>query len=84
MKLENFTIERVREGLIKKEFSAVELTRAYLEKIGKEDKKIGAFLTLCPDLALQRAKEIDEMIFLKKDLPTLGRSSLRNKRQYLG
>jgi len=71
MKLENFTIERVREGLIKKEFSAVELTRAYLEKIGKEDKKIGAFLTLCPDLALQRAKEIDEMIFLKKDLPTL-------------
>jgi aspartyl-tRNA(Asn)/glutamyl-tRNA(Gln) amidotransferase subunit A len=71
MKLENFTIERVREGLIKKEFSAVELTRAYLEKIGKEDKKIGAFLTLCPDLALQRAKEIDEMIFLKKDLPIL-------------
>jgi aspartyl-tRNA(Asn)/glutamyl-tRNA(Gln) amidotransferase subunit A len=71
MKLENFTIERVREGLIKKEFSAVELTKAYLEKIEKEDKKIGAFLTLCPDLALQKAKEIDEMIFLKKDLPTL-------------
>jgi aspartyl-tRNA(Asn)/glutamyl-tRNA(Gln) amidotransferase subunit A len=71
MKLENFTIERVREGLIKKEFSAAELTRAYLEKIEKEDKKIGAFLTLCPDLALQKAKEIDEMIFLKKDLPAL-------------
>ena len=71
MKLENFTIERVKEGLIKKEFSAVELTKAYLEKIEKEDKKIGAFLTLCPDLALQRAKEIDEMIFLKKNLPTL-------------
>jgi aspartyl-tRNA(Asn)/glutamyl-tRNA(Gln) amidotransferase subunit A len=71
MKLENFTIERVREGLIKKEFSAVELTKAYLEKIEKEDKKIGAFLTLCPDLALQRAKEIDKMIFLKKDLPPL-------------
>jgi aspartyl-tRNA(Asn)/glutamyl-tRNA(Gln) amidotransferase subunit A len=71
MKLENFTIERVKEGLMKKEFSAVELARAYLEKIEKEDKKIGAFLTLCPDLALQRAKEIDEMIFLKKNLPAL-------------
>jgi aspartyl-tRNA(Asn)/glutamyl-tRNA(Gln) amidotransferase subunit A len=71
MKLENFTIKRVREGLIKKEFSAVELTKAYLEKIEKEDKKIGAFLTLCPDLALKKAKEIDEMIFLKKDLPIL-------------
>jgi aspartyl-tRNA(Asn)/glutamyl-tRNA(Gln) amidotransferase subunit A len=71
MKLENFTIERVREGLIKKEFSAAELTKAYLEKIEREDKKIGTFLTLCPDLALQRAKEIDEIIFLKKDLPVL-------------
>jgi len=71
MKLENFTIERVKEGLIKKEFSAVELTKAYLEKIEKEDKKIGAFLTLCPELALQKAKEIDEMIFLKKNLPAL-------------
>jgi aspartyl-tRNA(Asn)/glutamyl-tRNA(Gln) amidotransferase subunit A len=71
MKLENFTIERVREGLIKKEFSAVELTKAYLEKIEKEDKKIGAFLTLSPDLALQRAKEIDEMILSGKKLPIL-------------
>jgi len=71
MKLENFTIERVKEGLIKKEFSAAELTRAYLEKIEREDKKIGAFLTLCPDLALQKAKEIDEMIFLKRNLPAL-------------
>jgi aspartyl-tRNA(Asn)/glutamyl-tRNA(Gln) amidotransferase subunit A len=71
MKLENFTIERVREGLIKKEFSAMELTKAYLEKIEKEDKKIGAFLTLCPDLALQKAKEIDELVFLKKNFPIL-------------
>jgi aspartyl-tRNA(Asn)/glutamyl-tRNA(Gln) amidotransferase subunit A len=71
MKLKNFTIERVREGLIKKEFSAVELTEVYLEKIEKEDKKIGAFLTLCPELALQKAKEIDEMIFLNKNLPPL-------------
>jgi len=71
MKLENFTIERVREGLIKKEFSAQELTKLYLEKIEKEDKKIGAFLTLSPDLALQKAKEIDEMIFLNKKLPIL-------------
>jgi aspartyl-tRNA(Asn)/glutamyl-tRNA(Gln) amidotransferase subunit A len=71
MKLENFTIERIREGLMKKEFSALELTKAYLEKIEKEDKKIGAFLTVCEDLAIKQAKEIDEMIFLGKKLPTL-------------
>ena len=71
MKLENFTIERIRDGLIKKEFSAVELIRAYLEKIEKEDKKIRSFLILSPELALQKAKEIDEMIFLNKKLPIL-------------
>jgi aspartyl-tRNA(Asn)/glutamyl-tRNA(Gln) amidotransferase subunit A len=71
MKLENLTIEKIKEGLIKKRFSAKELTLAYLEKIEKEDKEIRAFLTLCPEFALQRAKEIDEMVFLKKDLPAL-------------
>ena len=71
MKLENFTIEKVKEGLIKKEFSALELTRAYLEKIEKEDKKIGAFLTVCEDLAIKQAKEIDEMILSGKKLPIL-------------
>jgi aspartyl-tRNA(Asn)/glutamyl-tRNA(Gln) amidotransferase subunit A len=71
MKLENFTIERVKEGLIKKEFSAQELTRAYLEKIEKEDKKIGAFLTVCEDLAIKQAKEIDDTILSGKKLPIL-------------
>jgi aspartyl-tRNA(Asn)/glutamyl-tRNA(Gln) amidotransferase subunit A len=71
MKLENFTIEKVKEGLMKKEFSARELTLAYLEKIEKEDKKIGAFLTLCPELAINQAKEIDDLIFKGKKLPAL-------------
>ncbi len=71
MKLEDFTIEKIKEGLLKKEFSATELTKAYLEKIEKEDKKIRAFLTLSPEIALKQAKEIDERIFLKKELPSL-------------
>jgi hypothetical protein len=32
MKLENFTIEKVKEGLIKKEFSALELTKGLFGK----------------------------------------------------
>jgi len=72
MKLEDFTIEKIKEGLLKKEFSATELTKAYLEKIEKEDKKNYAlFLTLSPEIALKQAKEIDERIFLKKELPSL-------------
>jgi aspartyl-tRNA(Asn)/glutamyl-tRNA(Gln) amidotransferase subunit A len=71
MELENFTIEKVREGLSKREFSAQELTKLYLEKIDKEDKKIGAFLTVCEDLAISQAKKIDEMILTKRELPIL-------------
>lgn len=71
MEVFNLTIEKIREGLIKKEFSAEELTKMYLEKIEKEDKKIGAFLTLSQDLALSQAKKIDEMISKKKELPIL-------------
>jgi aspartyl-tRNA(Asn)/glutamyl-tRNA(Gln) amidotransferase subunit A len=71
MELENFTIEKVREGLKKKEFSAIDLTKSYLEKIEKEDKKIGAFLTISENLAIKQAKEIDEMILSGKKLPIL-------------
>lgn len=71
MELENFTIKRVLKGLLKKEFSVLELTKLYLEKIKKEDKKIGAFLTLTEGLAISQAKKIDEMIFLKRNLPVL-------------
>jgi len=62
MKLKNLTIKKTHEGLSKKEFSAVELANAYLEKIEKEDKNINSFLTVCKDLALSQAKEIDKKI----------------------
>jgi aspartyl-tRNA(Asn)/glutamyl-tRNA(Gln) amidotransferase subunit A len=71
MNLENFTIEEVRRSLEKKEFSAVELTKAYLEKIEKEDKKINSFLTISDELAISQAKRIDEMILTKRELPPL-------------
>ena len=62
MKLENFTIEKTHKGLMKKEFSCTELTRAYLDKIKKENKKYNAFLTLTDKLALEQAKKVDEKI----------------------
>jgi len=71
MNLENFTIEKIKESLIKREFSASELVRAYLEKIEKEDKKIKSFLRVCPELAMEKAKEIDEMIFTQREMPPL-------------
>lgn len=71
MELSNLTIEKVRQGLLKREFSALELTKAYLERIKKEDKKIFAFLTISEELAISQAKRIDEMIFQKREIPIL-------------
>lgn len=67
----NLTIARAHQGLIKKEFSAVELCQAFLDKIKKEDKKIGAFLTLNENQALLEARKIDDLISQKREIPIL-------------
>lgn len=62
MELSNLTIKQVHEGLSKKEFSALELAGAFFDRIKKQDGEIHAYLTLTEELALNRAKEIDEEI----------------------
>ena len=49
------TIHEAAELLRRREISAVELTRAHLERIEAVDKTLHAFITLTPDLALQQA-----------------------------
>ena len=71
MELCELTIKKAHEGLIKKEFSAVELTKACLERIEKEDKKIKAFLTVTPELSLSQAKRVDEQILVGREIPIL-------------
>lgn len=53
------TIKDTQEGLIKKEFSAVELVDSYLGEIKRQDKDINAFITVTEDLAYKKAKEVD-------------------------
>lgn len=55
-------IEEAREGFIKKKFSCLELTRDYLNKIKKENKKYNDFLNLTEKLAIEQAKKVDEKI----------------------
>ncbi len=69
--LTTLTIVKAHEGLIKKEFSALELTKAYLDRIREEDEKIHAFLVVLEELAFSQAKEIDDLISLKKETPLL-------------
>jgi len=69
--LENLTITQTHDGLVKKEFSCLELAKAFLDKIEKLDKKIFAFLTLTPDLALSQSKAVDDLISQGREIPIL-------------
>jgi len=61
-KLNELTIIEAIEGLKKKEFSSVDLTKACLERIKESDNKVKAFVTICEEEALKSAKEADELI----------------------
>lgn len=56
--LTKLTLAEAKDKLERKEFSSVELTQAFIEKIEKED--LNSFITKTPDIALKLAKESDE------------------------
>lgn len=62
MDLTELTIKQAHEGFKNKEFTSVDLTSAYLEKIKKTDKDLNAFITVTEDLAMAQAKEADGKI----------------------
>ena len=62
MNLLTLTIKEARRALQSKEFSAVELVRAYIDRIQTHDSKLGAFLTVDESGALSQAKRADAHI----------------------
>jgi len=72
--LKNLTVKKAHDALAKGEYSAVELTQAYLDEIQKKDKDIHAYLAVY-DNALIQAKFADKVIAevrkAKKDFPLL-------------
>ena len=87
MRLTDLTIIQTHEGLKKKEFSALELCEAYLDKIRTcspcsqnldsslrlelKEKNINAFITITEDLAKEQARKIDEIISSDRNLSFL-------------
>ena len=71
MDLLDLTITQIHNGFRKKQFSSVELTKAYLDKIKKTDGKIGAYLSVTEDLAIKQAEKADKLIASKEDFPIL-------------
>jgi aspartyl-tRNA(Asn)/glutamyl-tRNA(Gln) amidotransferase subunit A len=60
--LSSLTIQSVREGLLGKQFSAIELTQAALAFAQKENASTNAYLTFAPERALQSAAKVDREI----------------------
>jgi aspartyl-tRNA(Asn)/glutamyl-tRNA(Gln) amidotransferase subunit A len=58
----SLTIAGVREGLLKKRFSATELARAALSLAEEGNSATNAFLTFSPERALKAAARVDEEI----------------------
>lgn len=55
------TIKETQEGILKKDFSAVELVDMYLGRIEKY-KDLNAYVTISDDAAYKKAKEIDKLV----------------------
>ncbi|MFH0779756.1 MAG: Asp-tRNA(Asn)/Glu-tRNA(Gln) amidotransferase subunit GatA [Parcubacteria group bacterium] len=71
MKLNTLTIADAHNGLINKDFSSVELTKACFDSIRKNEKKLNAFITLTEDLAFKQAENVDKKIQNKKKINIL-------------
>ncbi|KQO06357.1 amidase [Agreia sp. Leaf244] len=48
--------------LQRRELGVVELTRHYLDRISSGNAQLGAFFTVTPELALQRAQQVEEAV----------------------
>ena len=70
--LANLTVHEARGMLDRREVSSVELTGAALERIDQVDGRVGAFVTVTRDLALDQAREADRRIAAGDAAPLTG------------
>lgn len=68
----DLTIASVRQGLARKQFSAVELATEALRYAQAENPKTNAYLHFCEDRALAAAKQVDEKLAKGEDPGPLG------------
>jgi aspartyl-tRNA(Asn)/glutamyl-tRNA(Gln) amidotransferase subunit A len=60
--LHELTLTELAKGLAAKQFSSVELTQHYLDRIARFDPQINSFITVTQKQALQQAAKADEAI----------------------
>src|SRR3989344_5928365 len=72
MNLETLTVAEALRALDAKEYSALDLTNAYLDAIVKKDGEIHAYLEVWTDSAREEAKAADAVIAAGKSQPLTG------------
>src|SRR5579872_794900 len=72
MDLNLLTIDAARNAVQDRTTSAVALAEAYYRKIQSDDPKIGAYLTLSMDRAMEKAIAMDALAAKGEKLPPLG------------
>ena len=62
MNITDLTVHELKEKLDKKELSITEINKAYVDRIVEKEKDVNAFVTPLTDVALEKAKEIEEKV----------------------
>lgn len=71
MDFNSLTIKQLHQGLVKKDYSALELTDFYLEQIKEKDGQIGAYLQVEPEVARTQAMQADKALQQGQDINLL-------------
>lgn len=59
--LYELTAAELREKYDKKEITVPEVVKSFLDRIKKEDEKVKAYITVCEEKAMEKAKEVQDM-----------------------
>ena len=70
--LTDLTARQLRESLDKREVTSVEVTKSYLERIGRLEPSLNCYLTVTSELALSMAGEADRRIAKGEAAPLTG------------
>ncbi|OPJ56298.1 Asp-tRNA(Asn)/Glu-tRNA(Gln) amidotransferase subunit GatA [Alkalithermobacter paradoxus] len=62
MDLHKMTLKEISEKLRNKEITALELTKKTLDKVKALESKVESFLSITEEIAIEKAKEVDEKI----------------------
>jgi aspartyl-tRNA(Asn)/glutamyl-tRNA(Gln) amidotransferase subunit A len=72
MDLKSLTIDAARSAVQERKTTATSLAEVFYSKIEKDDPRIGAYLTLSKDRALEQAARMDALAAKGEQLPPLG------------